>query len=161
MEIKKEITIGKSIDEVWEVLGNQFGEIDKWSSLIHSSTVSGEGKFDGVNYSIRSTGTTQGDTQQELTSFNPGQHSLSYKAIAGTPFFIKSVNATWALSEVNDNITRLNLNLIIETTGLMGVILGPVAKMKLTKLGDDFLDDFKYYVENGKPHARKVAAMNK
>ena len=161
MVIKKEITISKSVDDVWEVLGNQFGEIHIWASLIHHSEVSGESKFDGVSYSIRSTDTTQGATKQELTSFDPASYSLSYAAISGMPFFIKNVNATWALTELNENSTKLNLNLVVETAGIMGVILGPVAKLKLGKLGDELLDDFKYYVENGKPHPRKVAAMSR
>ena len=160
MNIIKKLTIGKPIEDVWEVLGNQFGNIDKWASIISHSEVSGEAKVPGVNYSIRSTKTTQGDTQQELTGFNPAQHTISYKSISGTPFFIKQVKAEWSLTKNDDNSTALVLDFNVETQGIMGVILGPVAKVKLGKLGDVILDDFKYYVENGKPHARKLAALN-
>lgn len=44
--------------------------------------------------------------------------------------------------------------------GIMGVILSPIAKIKLSKLGDEILDDFRYYLENGKLHPRKLAAVN-
>jgi hypothetical protein len=161
MKINKELSIGKPVEEVWEVLGNQFGEIDKWASLIHHSEVSGEASLPGVSYSVRSTDTAGGPTKQELTSFNPGQYSLSYKAIAGTPFFFKAVRAKWSLAKKDDDSTKLDLDFEVEFKGLIGVILSPIIKIKLGKVGDELLDDFKYYLENGKPHPRKLAAVAK
>ncbi len=37
MKIKVELTINKSIQEVWEVMGNQYGYADKWSSNFKTS----------------------------------------------------------------------------------------------------------------------------
>lgn len=161
MIIKKELAISKSIEEVWEVLGNQFGEISVWSSLIKESKVYGDSKLEGLNYSIRETNTTQGITKQEMTSFNKEQYSLSYKALSGTPFFIKSVNAKWSLSKLNDDNTQINMNVDVQTKGIMAAILNPVAKMKLGKLGDELMDDLKYYLENGSPHPRKTQSNSK
>ena len=94
-----------------------------------------------------------------MKSFDPDKHSLSYAAISGTPFFIKSVNARWSLTKQDAGNTKLKVGVQIETKGIMGAILKPVAKKKLGKLGDMLVDDLKYYVENGKPHARKMAAL--
>ena len=157
MRIIKELSIAKPVEDVWEVLGNQFGEIDNWASIISHSEVSGKAKLSGVNYSIRSTKTTQGDTQQELTGFDPKTHEISYKSISGTPAIIKQVSAHWSLKEAEANSTKLILNFTAEMKGL-GFILAPIAKIKLGKVGDVLLDDFKYYLENGKPHPRKVSA---
>ena len=157
MRIIKELSIAKPVEEVWEVLGNQFGEIDNWASIISHSEVSGQAKLPGVNYSIRSTKTTQGDTQQELTGFNPDKHEISYKSISGTPAIIKQVSAHWSLKKEGENNTQLMLDFTAEMKGL-GFILAPIAKIKLGKVGDVLLDDFKYYVENGKPHPRKMPA---
>jgi hypothetical protein len=68
MKITKELKIDKSIEDVWEVLGNQFGAIDKWSSLIKKSEISNPTPSIGV---VRSTETTGGPTKQEVTAFNP------------------------------------------------------------------------------------------
>ena len=157
MRIVKELTIQKPVEEVWEVLGNQFGGIDKWASLVSHSEVSGPSKMAGVNYSVRSTQTPAGLGQQELTSFNPTKHSLAYKSLSGTPAIIKQVNAEWTLKEEGSNQTRLTLDFRAQMKGI-GHVIVPIAKMKLGKVGDELLDDFKYYVENGKPSARKVAA---
>ena len=157
MKIIKELSIAKPVEEVWEVLGNQFGEIDKWASIISHSDVSGQPKLPGVNYSMRNTTTTQGDGQQELTGFNPDKHEISYKSISGTPAIIKQVSAHWSLQKEGENNTQLRLDFTAEMKG-MGFILAPIAKIKLGKVGDVLLDDFKYYVEHGKPHPRKVSA---
>ena len=156
MKIIKELTISKPIDEVWEVLGNQFGKIDKWSSLISHSEVSGPAKISGVDFSIRSTKTTNGDTKQELTGFDPSKHTLSYKSLSGTPPIIKEVNAIWSLKQKGDSSTHLTLDFQAQMKGI-GHLLAPIAKIKLGKVGDELLDDFKFYVENGKPHPRKEA----
>lgn len=160
MKIIKQLTINKPIEKVWEILGTQFGEIDKWASFIHRSEMSGESTIPGISHSIRSTETTGGPTKQELTAFDPDKHTIAYKAIAGSPGFFKSVHAEWSLVKKDDNITGLTLDFEVQFKGV-GFLLTPVVKMKLGKVGDELLDDFKFYVENGKPHARKLDAITK
>lgn len=157
MKIIKKLVINKPIEDTWEVLGNQFADVDKWASLILRSEVSGKATIPGVSFSVRSTETTGGPTKQELTSFNPEQHSLSYKAIAGTPFFFKAVRAAWSLTKNQNNTTDLLLDFEVDFKGIGG-ILAPIVKKKLGKVGDELLEDFKFYVENGKPHPRKLAS---
>ncbi|MFT5512208.1 MAG: hypothetical protein ACI8SE_000605 [Bacteroidia bacterium] len=157
MKIVKELIINKPIEDTWEVLGNQFGNIDKWSSLILRSEVSGKATLPGVNYSVRSTETTGGPTKQELTAFNPEQHTLSYKAIAGAPFFAKAIRATWSLSKNKSDATDLVLDFEVDFKRIAG-ILTPIVKKKLGKVGDELLEELKFYVENGKPHPRKLAS---
>ena len=106
---------------------------------------------------VRSTETTGGPTKQEVTAFNPDQYMLSYKAIAGAPFFAKAINATWTLTKNQDASTKLIMNFEIKFKGIGG-ILTPIVRMKLGKVADDLLGDFKFYVENGKPHPRKAAS---
>ena len=154
MKIIKELKIDKPIEDVWEVLGNQFGAIDKWSSLIKQSEVSNPILSIGV---VRSTETTGGPTKQEVTAFNPEQHLLSYKAIAGAPFFAKAINAKWSLTNNQDASTKLILDFDVKFKGIAG-ILSPIVRKKLGKVGDELLEDFKFYVENGQPHPRKAAS---
>ena len=155
MDIIKKITIDKPVEEVWEVLGNQFGQISNWASIISESKVYGESKLNGVNYSIRETNTIKGITKQEITSFEPKKHSLSYKSISGTPPIIKEVRAHWTLAKNDSNTTSLVMDFTADMKGL-GFILAPIVKKKLGKIGDDLLEELKYYVENGKQHPRKI-----
>ena len=158
MDIIKKITIDKPVEEVWEVLGNQFGEVSNWASIISDSKVYGESKVNGVDFSIRETNTSKGITKQEITSFNPENHSLSYKSISGTPPIIKEVRANWSLTNKGSNTTSLVMDFTADMKGL-GFILAPLVKKKLGKIGDDLLEELKYYVENGKQHPRKIEKM--
>ena len=106
---------------------------------------------------VRSTETTGVPTKQEVTAFNPDQHMISYKAIAGAPFFAKAINAKWTLTKNQDASTKLIMNFDIQFKGIGG-ILSPLVRKKLGGVGDVLLDDFKFYVENGRPHPRKVAS---
>ena len=132
MKILKKLTINSPIAKVWDVLGIQFEHIDRWSSLIEKSEVSGDPKLPGVHFSVRSTLTTAGPTQQELVSFNPAQHSLSYKAIAGTPFFFKSVNAKWSLTKDTDERTYLELDFKVKFKRLIHAAFS-LSKTKIRK----------------------------
>lgn len=154
MHITKKTTIDKPIEEVWEVLGNQFGQISNWASIINESKVYGESKLKGINYAIRETDTAQGITKQEVTSFDPKKHSLSYKSISGTPPIIKEVRAHWSLAKTNSNFTNLEMDFKADMKGL-GFILSPLVKIKLGKIGNELLEELKFYVENGQPHPRK------
>ncbi|MFT5723247.1 MAG: hypothetical protein ACI9JN_000356 [Bacteroidia bacterium] len=80
---------------------------------------------------------------------------IAYKSISGTPPTIKQVEAEWGLTSNGDS-TGLVLNFKAEMKGL-GYILAPIVKMKLSKVGDELLEELKYYVENGKPHPRKTS----
>lgn len=155
MNIIKKITINKPIEKVWEVLGNQFGQISNWASLIKESKVYGDSKLNGVDYSIRETTTLKGITKQEMTSFEPENYSLSYKSISGTPPIIKEVRARWSLTNKDSNTTALVMDFNADMKGL-GFILAPIVKKKLGKIGDELLEELKYYVENGKQHPRKT-----
>jgi hypothetical protein len=160
MKMIKKLDIDKPVNDVWEVLGNQFGEIDKWASVISHSEVSGEPKLPGLTYSIRSTETVAGPTQQELTAFEPDIFRIAYKAIVGLPPFAKSITAEWSLNSKDDNSTALSLDFEVKFKGL-GILVYPIAKIKLGKVGNELLDDLKFYVENGKPHPRKLDSISK
>ena len=52
MNVKAELTIEKNIGEVWEIMGNQFADVHKWSSNFKESKPGGPQKFEGINYSL-------------------------------------------------------------------------------------------------------------
>jgi len=85
MKIKVELAINKSIQEVWEVMGNQYGYANIWSSNFKTSKPGGEAKFNGLEYSLRDTTTDRGNTIQELTAFDPEKYTLSYVITKGAP----------------------------------------------------------------------------
>ena len=161
MDFKLEAEINKNIEDVWEVMGNQFGDIAKWASLSFHSKVGGASKLAAVDYGYRLLESKKGVAKHVLTTFDPVNHSLTYDVPEGTPFFVKSAKASWALTALGENKTKLNIHFMVQLSGLLGFILAPIAKKKLGAVSDNIIEEFKYYTEHGTPHPRKLAAHKK
>lgn len=158
---KEEVVIHKNIDDVWEVLGNQFTEPHIWATNFLTSKPDGSPKIKGLTYLHRATTTESGDNWQELDTFEPNNFSLSYHISKGIPPIAKKGIGTWKLTKINERETRLNVNFILETKGLPGLVMSPIVSKKVSQASKEIVEEFKFYVENGQPHPRKIAAIKK
>ncbi|MBL4704999.1 MAG: hypothetical protein JKY54_10785 [Flavobacteriales bacterium] len=108
IEVKQTLIINQNIDDVWEIMGNQYAEVDIWSSNFFESEPGGDPEFDGLNFSNRITITERGKTIQELDAFDPIHHSFSYHITEGKPSIASEAKSTWTLSETESNRTEVN-----------------------------------------------------
>ena len=152
MKIKVELTINKSIQEVWEVMGNQYGSADKWSSNFKTSKPGGEAKFSGLEYSLRDTTTDRGNTIQELTAFDPNKYTLSYVITKGAPEIAKMAGADWSLVGESENVTMLSMDFIMEPKMPLNAEMETKLKMGLTASVKELAEELKFYMETGQPH---------
>jgi len=159
LHFEEEVMIEKNIDEVWEVLGNQFTEVHVWSSNFKSSKAGGKPKLPGLDYLHRETMTEKGENFQELDKFDPVNYSLSYHISRGVPAIAKNGLGEWSLTKTKENQTRMNVHFILETKGLLGFIMSPIVSKKVGSASAEIAEELKYYMENGKPHPRKLAAQ--
>ncbi len=160
MNIKKEITVNKSIEKAWDVLGNQFGEAYQWASGLNHSNAYGKPQLEGATCNNRSCDTTQGKIEEVIRTFDPKNHMLEYEVIDGFPFFVDTGINKWKLT-ANGNTTKVNIDFNLKTKGLMGFIMNPMMKMQMNKLIGFVLEDFKHYVETGQPSPRKAKELAK
>ena len=152
MNITVKTNINKSINEVWEVMGQQFGEAHIWSSNFKTSKPGGEAKFQGLGYSLRDTTTERGNTIQELTAFDAQNHSFTYIITKGAPEIAKEAGATWSLSKEGDNETLVILEFMLEPKMPLNAEMEGKITMGLTASVKQLADELKYYLEEGKPH---------
>ena len=161
MQFKRTTTIDKPIEEVWEVLGNQFGQAYKWAASLYHSEAHGSPVIEGASCSNRTCETTQGTIKEALRTFDPQKHVLSYEVLEGFPFFVDTGVNTWSLHKLGRQ-TRVDMACEIKTKGLVGAVMSPMMKLQMNKLFDGVIEEFHYYVQNdGKPHPRKIASMKK
>ena len=151
MEINVQVTIQKSIDEVWEVMGNQFGHADVWSSNFKTSKPGGEKKFKGLDYSLRDTTTDTGNTIQELTAFDAAAYSFSYEITQGAPDIAKRATSTWYLKETEGG-TVAYMDTIMEPKMPLNEEMEGKIKMGLTASFNQLAEELKFYMETGKAH---------
>lgn len=151
MEITVNVKIEKSAAEVWEVMGNQFGHADRWSSNFITSKPGGEAKFEGLEYSHRDTTTERGNTIQELTSFDASNYTLSYKITQGAPEIAKSAKSKWYITE-DSHGTVVHMDTVMEPKMPLPEEMAQKINMGLTASFQLLAEELKYYVENGKAH---------
>ncbi len=162
MVIEKEVIINSSIENAWKVLGIEFADAYKWSSVIKHSEAKNRESMNGSSCSERGCDISgMGKIKERLLSFSPENHQLSYQIFEGLPGMMKYAENNWKLTSLGANKTKLEMVLKAETQGFMGAIMKPMMKINFSKMGNGLTRDFKYYVENGQPHPEKVKAMKK
>lgn len=160
MEFKRTIIIDQTIEEVWDVLGNQFGEAYKWAGGLYHSSGYGKPTIQAATYNNRTCDTSQGKIKEVIRDFDPQNYRLVYEVIEGFPFFVDRGINHWQLQE-QGNKTQVNMHLIIKTKGLMGALMGPMMKMQMNKIVSVVLKDLKHYLETGQPSDSKAKEMAK
>lgn len=162
MELTQEIIIDKPISDCWDVLGNQYTEIHKWAAPVNHSEGDDKVGLNGANCDIRGCNVEgMGDITEKLMDFDPENHYLAYEIISGLPGMMKAGRNSWKLSAISDSKTKLNMKGAIEPKGFIGNLLKPLINIKFGKMTKNLVEEFKYYVETGQPHARKVKASEK
>ena len=162
MEISQKIIVNKSVAQCWEVLGEQFTEINKWASAVNHTEGDGKTGLNGANCDIRGCDVSGlGAIQEKLTAFNPENYFLAYEVVAGLPKMMKSGNNSWKLIPINKNQTQVEMKAVIEPKGFIANLMKPIIKMNFKKMSGNLMEEFKYYVETKRPHPRKIKASRK
>jgi hypothetical protein len=156
MKVIKEVTIDKNIQDVWEVMGNQFGQVHVWSSNFLESKPEGESKFDGLGYSSRKTLTERGETIQELDVFDAVNYSLAYHITKGAPEVAEQTSAIWSLRSEDANTTKVTFEFSMTPKAMVNEEMASKIEMGLTHSASEMAEELKYYLENGQPHSRKL-----
>ncbi len=160
--ILQEVIINAPIEKAWEILGPQFADAHKWASSIKHSESLNEESLNGSTCTQRGCNVKgMGDIKEKLLSYSLENHSLSYEVHEGMPKMVKYASNNWELIDLGNGKTKLKMTIKMETQGFMGWLMGGMMKKKMTKLSADITEEFKYYVEIGSPHARKIKALKK
>lgn len=160
MEIKRTFIVNQPIEQVWDILGNDFGGAHKWASGLYHSEGYGKPQLAGASCNNRACDTSQGAIKEVIRVFDPAGYHLAYEVIEGFPGFVKSGVNNWRLKSMGQQ-TQVDIHFIAETQGLLGVFMGPMMKLQLGRVFDAVLDDFKVYVETGQPSLRKAKENQK
>ena len=129
IHIKSELTINKNTDDVWEVMGKQFGDVHLWSSNFKNSKPAGDKIFEGIDYSQRITLTDRGETIQVLDTFDSANYKLTYHSSKGLPEIAKTAVGIWSLKPIQNNQTMVVLEFNMESKNIIGYLLSPIIKL--------------------------------
>lgn len=102
-----------------------------------------------------------GAIEETMLAYSATDHTLKYVVKEGMPKMVRYASNHWELIDLGNGKTKLKMKLEMKTGGLMGAMMKGMMKKKMTKLSAEIAEEFKYYVETGMPHARKVKANSK
>ena len=156
IKTRSELIINKDIQTVWEVMGNQFPDVHRWSSNFTASKSGGAPKLANLDYLYRETITERGVTVQEVDVFNPDNYSVKYHITKGAPAIAKMASGHWYLERITDEKTNVVIEFFLETEGIKARMLSPLIKKKIGANGAEIAKELKYYIENGKAHPNKA-----
>ncbi len=160
MVIEKEILINKDIRDAWNILGVEFANASRWASAVNHSRGNGEA-YHAASCSERRCSTTMGNIRERLYEFSGEKYSLAYEVAEGLPSMVKHATNSWKLIETGLGKCKLLIRMEMRMGGFLGVMMQPVMKARMSKMGKHLVEDFAFYVENGKPHPRKLKALKK
>lgn len=163
MEIRHEITVDAPASKVWDVLGPNYAHCDAWASSVKQSSARAEGRpLPGAPTSGRICETHLGPFRETLLDYDDGNHTLAYEATGSKmPFFVKRLTNRWSLSAAGSASTRVVMVMQLHLMPGFSLVMGPMMRRQMGGVGRDAIEEFKHYVETGRPHPRKQAALAK
>lgn len=149
----RSLVIEASLERVWEVAANQFGDIGQWSASVRASRSVADGRICSTSF---------GETLEALTSQDAEHHRFTYVIEgAGMPGFIERATNTWSLEPLSSTTTRLTMTAETTMPWWATLLFGlPMSLFGARLLGAN-LEELKHYIETGQPHPRKLRAMGK
>ncbi len=157
MKVEKHIRIDAPLDRAWEVAAERYDRAGDWaSSVFVSRGRTGAGKVEAP-FAGRVCETSLGPFTETIEVFDPARGHLAYSATgAKMPGFVKLLRNDWHFATAGARATDLHMVLTAELAGPAGLVMALPMRMQFSKVLADASEEFRYFVETGKPHPRKV-----
>jgi len=143
-----------------EVLGERFADIGEWAVPITASSLDGTlGR--GAVRTCRTAcfgPVPAGTIKERLLDFDPDAMSFAYEAIGGMPGFMADAVNRWSVHPLDGQRCLARTHATLTLRG-PAALLGFMLNRKLRADGSRVLDELRYRVEHGRPHPRKVRAI--
>lgn len=146
MEIQTQRVFDIPASEVWEVVGEQFGDLS-WSDSITSSHLEGELGVGAVRVCLFPPNqfSKEGLIKERLLSFDREKMAISYEAL-GLNGVMKAATNRWTVVPTGAQSCRIDMHASVEMSGLMGMI-APLFGFMLKRMGRATLDQLAVRLE--------------
>ena len=149
-------------NDVWAVVADQFTSNDKWMAQVFETEGSKAKAGDLDARVCQLTPTLDGlNTYEEVIEYDKENYRFVFTVIVrgGGKFPVKRNVATVTLEDMGtETLVRWETKPELKPVGYLII---PLLKAGIQKSFREVLEELKYYVEEGKPHPRKVEAMKK
>ncbi len=134
MKIVTEKVVDASVDAVWDLLGERFGDIGQWASAVRASHVDGELGTGAVRTcDLNPTPAASGTITERLTRFDRAQHALTYEVISGMPGFVRFAENAWSVQSAGPGKSRVRSVVTLRVAWWM-TPMAPMMRMQFGKV---------------------------
>lgn len=116
MRIESKREISAEPEKVWQILGEQFGEISEWSSGVVTSTLDGPLSH-GVTRTCELSGSGGGPgglITEEVTQLDRDRQSLTYHVRSGLPPMFGDVSNAWQIRSIGQGQSTVSSELTVD-----------------------------------------------
>ena len=160
LQIRSHITINAPAAAVWHVIAHQFDAIGEWASAILTSYAAPDASPPpGAEVGARVCATgVRGfkDVHEQFTSYDEEAMRFAYEATAGLPWVVRHAENHWQVRPLDESHCQVEAQAEVDLRAFPGLILAPLLRMQINRLGRRSFEELKYYVEQGKPLPRKM-----
>ena len=163
MLITRDIMIDAPLETVWKVAAHDFDKVDEWSSGVSLSDVA-ESDLDTAagDMAGRVCLTAFGKCYEMFEQYDEQGHTFTYKAqFEKKPPGIKRARNTWRVEAQSASQVRFSMTVETELNRFPGILMWLPMRLQIPRVLDMNLQELKHYIETGKPHPRKLVAMQK
>ena len=156
MKVVQRLVVDATPEDVWNVLGRDFGGVDKWASFVPKaelSTAAGGG-------TIRACSTPLGDMREAVTKYDESSRQLAYRVEAGLPPIVAEAVNDWDVTPTGDGRSTVVMSLSIKMQEGVPATVAEGVRENFAGVTRNFVDELRHFVETGKPHPRKLAASS-
>lgn len=165
LHLNNQTTIDGAAQKVWRVLAHEFGNVGQFASAIpESKPVIDIPAPQGAEVGGRVCATNVpgfGAVQETFTYYDEGAMRFGYEPTAGRPWFIRHAENHWAVRSLGPQTSLVEARAELEMNLFPGVFLAPLLKLFMGRVGAQFAEELKYFVEHDRPHPRKLKAQRK
>jgi len=165
MKIIKKTTIGEPADKVWKVFAHDFDSAGEWMSSVPNTYGKNLGKkFEGAKSSGRVCELDGGISVSEpILAYDEVNKTLTLETFFSNapplvPILGNVVNFSVKDSGKNQSVVTWIIKPKLKP---FAYLLYPLVKFGLGLFIGQIIGELKYFVENGKPHPRKLKAISK
>lgn len=134
MKIHTSEELETSASAVWNVLGEQFGDIANWfDGVVKSSMDSAVGVGAVRTCDVKAVGPVpEGKVVEKLTQFDRESRSLTFVITEGVPGFMKLVQNAWTVEDLENGRSRAT-SVVTVKLSWWALPMAPLIKMQLGK----------------------------
>ena len=151
LTLTREVAV--AADRVWEVVGEGYGDVAEWSSVITHAELQKVGtEWMGAQ---RTCNTSLGGFKETVVRFDEERRELAYRVDEGLPpVVVEGVNS-WRIEPTGRKASRIHMTLQLEMIPNVPPSAAGGMKEGMRQVLEITLDDLDHFLRYGQPHPRK------